>query len=238
MRELVLDIVSGRVITSAQVPDVTCRLVFLPAAMGAFSPPRELREALLGSSEPPESLEGEPPKPSHPGYCEEPELPSKPELQEVSPQIVSDVEWGDVGPETLKVERAKVEEFNSKAVGEWELERETWEASLKEYKKACDQVDSEHNKDVAAWRKSLDAHAEKVAERKRLHDDWVALHDETFSEWMADLGVLWGHRKDSFARSINGFPMFYEVGALHKEDWDRVRGAVERERERAKTLDV
>lgn len=238
MRELVVGIVSGKVITSAQVPDVSCPHVFLPAAMGAFSPPEELREALLGSSQPPENLEGEPEKPTHPGYGEEPPMPPKPPREEVSLEVRSGVEWGDVDDEELDVEVRKVEKRNAKAAAKWARDMKTWKEAIKAHKSHCDAIDLAYAEEVQSWRSTLDAHEEKVAERERLRKEWIARHDDLFSDWMGDLGVLWGHVKDAFPRSINGFPVFYEVGAIHKEDWNRIQAAVEREVERAKTLEV
>jgi hypothetical protein len=239
MRELVVDIVSGKVLTSAQVPDNMCSLVFFPAAMGAFSPPPELRKELLGTTEPPESLEGEPPKPPHPGYGgEEPKLPPPPELVEVSSELVSAVEWGESDPQELEIETLRIQDMNAKAQLAWKRERGEWETALAAFKEECEKVDASYAQEVAEWKSTLDAHETKVAERKRLHDDWVARHDELFSEWMDDLGVMWGHTRDSFPRGVNGFPMFYVVGTVHKEDWNRVRLAVEREIERSQTFEV
>jgi len=238
MRDLVVNIVSGKVITSAQVPEAMCSLVFFPAAMGAFSPSPELRKELLGTSQPPESLDGEPPKPSHPGYGEEPKMPPPPELVEVSPELVSAIEWGERDIQELEVETLRVQDMNAKAQLAWEKERKEWEGDLAAFKEECEKVDAAYAEEVGQWKSTLDAHEEKVAERQRLHDEWVARHDDMFSEWMDDLGVMWGHTRDSFPRGINGFPMFYEVGTVHKEDWERVRVAVEREIERSKTFEV
>ena len=38
--------------------------------------------------------------------------------------------------------------------------------------------------------------------------------------------------KDAGPRGINGFPMFFSLSVLHKEDWERVKAAILREQER------
>jgi hypothetical protein len=72
MREMVLDRLACQVMFGTEVRERDVAMVFGCALVfpGILMPPPELIEKHLGSSEPPETLEGEPPRPEHPGYPE------------------------------------------------------------------------------------------------------------------------------------------------------------------------
>lgn len=238
MREIVLGIVKGNILTSSQVPESMVRMVFFPLSMGAFRPPEEVVEKVLGSSEPPEVLEGEPPKPPHPGYPSEPEIPEKPILEKLGDDLVSQVEWGDLEESELHKVGREVDKRNREKVQAWERESLNWQTLLEAWKDECEKVDGEYAKILEGWRASLDQHKDAVEKREDLRNEWVARYNKIFKDWAEDFGPLYGELKNSFPRSINGYPMFYEVGLLHKEDWTRIRAAVDNELDRQKSISV
>ena len=238
LREVVVGVTNGNILSSSQVPDKMWNLVFMPLAMGAFIPPDELIEEAMGSREPPENLEGEPPKPTHPGYPDEPEPPTKPTMEKLDSQLLSDVEWGECGEEVLEDATLSLDSRNAKAIKDWTEESLQWQSELEVWREACLVVDEDYNTEVIEWRESLDNHKGLAEARESQRKAWIAKYDETFKDWTADFGAVFGYMKDTFPRSVNGYPMFYEVSLVHKEDWDRIMKAVEREWERQQTIPV
>jgi hypothetical protein len=238
LRELVVGITRGTILTSNQVPESIVNLVFMPVGMGAFKPPPEVVEKLLGSSAPPDCLEGEPPKPKHPDYPEEPSPPPRPVLEKVDPDLVSSVEWGDEEEGHLEKVMRDLEEENRNLIKSWNEDCINWQSLLDVWKADCERVDEVYARTIQEWKYTLSQHEGDIEKREGLRQDWIARYNDLFSDWGKDCGPLYGHTKDTWPRSINGYPMFYEVGILHKEDWKRVRKAVEGEWERQQTLSV
>ncbi len=233
MRQIVSDRLARQVMFSDEVTPQSVNLVFLPAAMGGFSPPEELRLALMGSLKPPETLEGEPPKPERPSYPPPVgDPPPKPTLIRLAPEVERQFGWGDLDQEDLDAAKAKVEETNRQRIREWEEAYFAWDKSIDDRSSEVARIDAEYEQVIAEWEASLDAHEEVSAERQRLYDEWVEKHDRIFSEWGSDIGVLMGDMKDAFPRGINGYPMFHACLPIHKDDWKRIRTAIMREQDR------
>jgi hypothetical protein len=235
---MVLDILSGQVLTSRQVSESMVGMVFLPVAMGAVAPPEELRVLLMGSASPPETLDGDPPKPEFPGYPEVTDPPEKPVLAKLDPQMLRDLEWGDVDEEDVEEARVQIKAGNTRLIREWDEASMAWHKAQSDRDLERVRIDAEYDAAVGAWQADLIDHAGQARERLRLHDEWVEKHDRIFSEWGADIGAVTGCMKDSFPRSINGYPMFHAVKIVHKDDWTRIEAAVLREQDRAKTIEV
>jgi len=239
LRQLVSDLLSGAAVSSDQVPPNMTGMVFLPVAMGAFQPPEELRKAAMGSAGPPERLEEDPPRPEHPGYPEGPgDPPEKPMLDVVNPQLLKDVEWGEVDDEALMEAQSRLKEANNARIEAWDKATREWDEAQEANDRERRRIDTEYREALASWEASLDPHKEKVAERKRLHDEWVTKHDRIFGRWGEEMGALVGWVKDAFPRGVNGYPMFYSVQVVNNDDWKRVRAALEREQERRKEIEV
>jgi hypothetical protein len=233
MRKIVSDRLARQVMFSDEVTSQSVNLVFLPAAMGAFAPPEELRLVLMGSLEPPETLEGEPPKPEQPSYPPSVgDPPPKPTLIRLNPEVERQFGWGDLDQDDLDAAKAKVEETNRQRIQEWDEASFAWDKSIDDRSTEVTRIDTEHEQALAEWEASLDAHEGVAAERQRLYDEWVEKHDLIFSEWGSDIGVLMGDMKDAFPRGINGYPMFHACLAIHKEDWERIRTAIIKEQDR------
>lgn len=56
---------------------------------------------------------------------------------------------------------------------------------------------------------------------------FAEIEAEDIDRMQKDLGVLFSYHDSAFPRSINGMPMFREVWALCKEDWNKVRAVLE-----------
>lgn len=232
MREIVAKRLSRQVMFSDEVTPSSVRLVFLPLSMGALAPPEELRKALMGSTEPPEMLEGEPLKPEKPPYPVCPEPPPKPLMDTVDPEVQRKFDWGDMDADEYEVYASKVKAENDRRIKEWTDASLDWDRSLDARNEEIERINKAYEEALEEWQKALDEHPEKAAEREALRKDWIARHDELFSEWGADVGVLMGDMDDSFPRGINGYPMFHAMKVIHKDDWDRIRTAIIREQDR------
>jgi hypothetical protein len=190
-------------------------------------------ESLLGSSQPPEVLEGEPERPEHPGYPPEPEPPVKPTLTKVSERVEFDHRWGKISEEDYAALCAEIEAENTRRVREWEDATNAWHKALDAYAQARRDINAAHEAAVEAWQASLDQHAEAVEAREAARLEWELGYEEHFADWTADVGVLVGDMDKTFPRSINGFPIFHAFLPLHKDDWKRIEAAIVREQDRA-----
>jgi hypothetical protein len=233
MREIVLDRLACKVMFSGEIPAATRSLCLLPVAMGALSPPAEIMVALLGSDKPPETLEGDPEKPKHPGYPPElDEPPEKPVLGTISPALINDLEWGEATEDEVACAKDDLQTENRRRIREWQDASFAWQDALDERTQACGALDAAYEETMTAWRDSLPAHEDAKAARQKAHDDWVEKHDRIFADWGANIGEIMGHMKDSFPRGINGCPMFHAVTVIHKDDWSRIEAAIIREQSR------
>jgi hypothetical protein len=240
MRDRVIRILSGELYPSDQVRDLSVlELVFMPLAMGACRPDPATIEKIMGSVEPPETIEGDPEKPEHPGYPEpEAEAPKYPELVRPNFQIRSDVEWGDREPEEWAAHWAEVEAKNQVLLQKWEREVEKHQKVLDGYREVQAAVDAEYEKVLEEWREELQQNADRNAERERVNQEWKDRYHRIFCRWGEDIGVFIGDMRKTFPRAINGYPMFFEFEIVHREDWARIYKALCREIERSKEIEV
>lgn len=60
-----------------------------------------------------------------------------------------------------------------------------------------------------------------------------------FSGWygvdLEQVGTIWEYLSEAGPRAINGYPMFFSLRVMHKDDWARATRAIDRELERRKT---
>lgn len=239
LREIVRARLAGEIMFSDEVPAQSMGMVFMPVMFGALNPPKELLEQVLGSSEPPESLPEEPPKPLHPGYQDKAgEAPQKPVLGKLPDKAQSDRDWGYLPDEEWEELRAALDRKNQSKIRAWEEATEAWMRALDQDALDNKAVDEAHEKALQEWRESLSKHEEALAERERLREDWEQRSLQVYKEWTQDVGVIFGKMEHTFPRSINGLPMFHQIQILHKEDWERVKVALIREQKRTDELDV
>ncbi len=239
LREIVRMRLANEILFSDEVsPDLT-GIVFMPLAMGALRPSEEVLVEVLGSASPPETLKGEPQKPSHPGYPETAgEPPPKPVLAKLPKNILSDIEWGYIPEEEREALLEKLREENQQRIRAWEEASMVWMERLDADTRARTEVDALYEESLRVWEESLSKHEADVAARNLLREEWSTKYKAFMSEWAEDLGVVFGNMKDTFPRAINGFPMFHSVSMVHKEDWTRIKTALIREMERSRELEV
>ena len=239
MREIVVGRMACDLMFGGEIPQSVRHLCLLPLGMGAFSPPPQLVKAVLGSSEPPETLDEDPSKPEHPGYPPPPgEPPEKPVLGTIPPELLNELEWGDVEEEEVEAAKEAVEQENRKRIRDWEKASFQWHDDLEAHRQARREADAAHEEAVREWRSALSQHEDAKRCRQEAYDEWVRRYDEVFQEWYADVGEIMGRMKDALPRGINGCPMFAAVTLIHKDDWDRIEAAVLREQERRSSISV
>lgn len=240
MREVVRDRLACQVMFSTEVPENMISMVFGCGMLGdVFRPPREIMESLLGSSSPPEVLEGEPERPEHPGYPEPvPDPPEKPTLVGLPESIRLDLEFGDLTESDVAEIKAGMKAENDQRIRAWEEASMAWHDALDEENRVRREINAAHDAAIEAWKASLDQHAEAVAAREAARQDWHDRYEDHFGEWGADVGVLVGDMSKTFPRSINGFPIFHAFRIIHRDDWKRIEAAIIREQERSANIEV
>lgn len=229
LKALVRDAVSGRVLFSSQVPEQHVHLVFMPIALGVL----DYREAR------PE-LPEEPVKPVR-GFVRPvrpvPDVGAAREVLEAAVEGAREalmkaefsLRWGDATLEDRK--RARV----ALACAEGSLRDAEVEAgrvadadhavALAEHRAR----EAKHRVEVSEWRERVKAWK---GERERLQPElssWEERRAAHYDKLKADLGVIYGYRKDAVGRVINGFPMLMSCALLHRDDWALVRAAIDRE---------
>jgi hypothetical protein len=232
MKEIVAKRLSRQVMFSDEVTPNSMHLVFLPLAMGALAPPVEIRKALMGSAEPPEVLEGEPPKPEKPSYPDLPDPPAKPLMDTIDPEVQRLFDWGDMEADEYEAIAAKVKAANDVRIKEWTDRTLDWDKSLDDRKDEIRRIDEAYNQALEDWQESIEDFERKAPEREAARQAWIEEHDAIFSEWGSQVGVLMGDMDDAFPRGVNGYPMFSAMKVIHKDDWDRIRAAIIREQDR------
>jgi hypothetical protein len=239
MRNIVHQRTTNQVMFSDEVSPEMVRMVFMPLSMGALSLPPEVKIQELGSEFPPESLPGEPPKPVHPGYQDlAGDPPAKPILERVSESSRSDLEWGYLSEEDWESIKSEVRETNEAKIRSWEEASLLWAEKVDQDITNRDRVDQEYKLRLEEWQASLDQHREAVQERERIVQEWESRYRELNQTWLQDVGVLMGNLKETFPRSINGYPIFSAFQVIHREDWERIRKALDKEAERAKNIEI
>lgn len=248
--KFVQEYLAGAIFTSADMHPAdsgqVLGMVFMPIALGALS------------YQEPQPKEPEEPKPPlREAYPEEPKAPKHP--NELDPKFLkfwkraekhlADLEfklsWDEIPEETVERQRRsmalakekielknqdKIQKYNedmvayAKAMETWQAERDRMDLDFKkrvlEYNEVLDQFNSgltrrDYDLALAAWEERKNAYFQSVKE---------------------NLGVIWAYMNKSFNRSINGYPMFFEVHLMHAKDWEIAKKTILREMEKAKDM--
>lgn len=227
LKDLVRDYIGGRVLFSSQVPEQHVHLVFMPIALGGL----DYGEA----------------KPELP---EEPVKPVRGFVRPVRPVPDAGEARGDLEAAVTGAREALVKaEFRARwgdgAEGEVQAAREALDRAEGAVRGADAlaeaAADAAHAKNMEGYREELARHRARMAQWRGEMRAWreacarpeVAAWEERrsahFDKLKADLGVIYGYRKDAVGRVINGFPMLMSCGLLHRDDWALVRAAIDRE---------
>ena len=233
LKQLVREYVAGRVLFSAQVPDHLVSMVFMPLVMGALAYPVE---------EP--ALPAEPAKPVR-GFTR-PERP-EPDVEAVRPALKAAVvearealtkvefraRWGEAGDSEVHAARAalgRAEDALRDALTAAEREADAaHEAAITEYRANL----TAHRAEMSQWRGAVKAWRDECEKLRPEREAWEVNRNAYFDKLKAELGVIYGYHKDAIGpRVINGFPMLASCFLLHREDWELVRKAIDRELDR------
>jgi hypothetical protein len=233
LKTLVRDYVAGRVLFSSQVPANLVSMVFMPIALGALAYPVEEPE-----------LPKEPEKPVR-GFTR-PTRP-EPDVEAVRPTLeaavvearkaLQDTEfrarWGEAGDSEVHAARASLEKAQEALRDA--LTAAVWAAdaahgvALTEYRANL----AAHRVVMDEWRGAVKAWREECERLRSEREAWESGRNAYFDKLKAELGVIYGYTKDAIGqRAINGFPMLASCGLLHREDWELVRNAIDRELDR------
>lgn len=239
LRKIVVGLIDGTYMPSVVVPEDLKAMVFMPVAMGALRPPEEAIVEVMGSASPPETIEGDPEKPVHPGYPNRLiDPPEKPTLAPPSEEMVFRQSWDELEEGEWEEHLAEVEAENRRRIEDWRKAHDKWMDDLDNVDAQCREIDAAFEERLSAWQVEMEAHQERKAERERVHNEWTTKYGRVFSRWGEDLGCLLGDMSKTFPRSINGFPIFHAFSVLHREDWERVDKAARREIERMNNIEV
>lgn len=231
LKQLVRDYVAGQVLFSSEIRDPhMVGMVFFPIMMGALSygvaapvlPPEPVKP-VRGFARPKRPL------PDY-GAAKAGREAAMAEAREVLTRAEFRARWGEGGESEVHEARVAFElardaladalseaeavadaalgvamvEYRA-LLGEYSAALREYRTAMVEYRTACEGMSGE----VAAWELG------KAAHQKSLE---------------ANLGVIYGYHRDAVGgRAINGYPMLGSCWLLHREDWDVVKVAIDRE---------
>ena len=239
LRQLVLDIADNRCLTATQVPQEMLGMVFLPVLMGALSPSGEM----LLPRPPNPVLEPIPAAPHLPEMPPVPEEPLPPDPPPFPTKQMELVRWGrllesDVLPpyrERLAQHEILLEEWRQTILTQYEN-------TLYQHEANCQAVQAERARLLLEHELQLEAVRTRNAALEAAHaqeiEAWEAECLQAAKQWTADLGTVYEYYDKALPRAVNGYPIFPSLRILHREDWELVRGAVNREIERRKNDDL
>ena len=229
LKALVRDAVSGRVLFSSSVPDNLVHRVFMPLALGGLAYPVD---------EP--SLPVEPVKPVRDFTRPKRPVPDVGAAREVLEGAVTEarealmkaefsLRWGDATLEDRKRARVALacaeDALRDAEVEAGRVADAAHAVALAEHRANL----SKHRAKLSEWRGRMKVWREECDALQTKVKEWEAGRDAHFDKLKADLGVIYGYRKDAVGRVINGFPMLMSCALLHRDDWALVRAAIDRE---------
>lgn len=239
LKQLVRDYIANQVLFSAQVPADLVHMVFLPLAMGGLSYPVDEPEV---PKEPEKPVRGftRPVRPTPDvGEVREGLEAAVAEAREVLVKAEFRARWGEDTPGEVheaRVAFARAEDALRDAEAAAERAADAaHEAALTEHRAK----EAQHRLALSEWRGRHKAWKEECANLQPKVDEWKAGRDAHYDKLKADLGVVYGYHRDAIGqRAINGFPMLASCSLLHREDWELVRNAIDRELDRQKDIEL
>jgi hypothetical protein len=239
LRDVVLGIADGRILTSDQVPKDLLSMVFMPIMFGAMNPP----EGVL----PPRPTEPvDEPMPTVPlkmALPNEPVEPTPPEPPPYPTEQMELVRWGRLLEEDVLPPYREAVSRHEASLDEWRRTALTAHgAAVSEHRERCRVLQDEHAARTAEHAAACDTVKARNLAARAAYDEakarWAVDVKEMYRQWAADVGVIYEHYEKAGPRGVNGYPMFMSMRILHREDWDIVRPAVLREIDRRKNDDI
>jgi hypothetical protein len=228
IKGFVLDYCDGKIWTQMDVEPHLIPAVFLPIALGGISPPWELLPENLNEPDPPEGLRPEL------AFVREKfseEMPVKPDAIEPDPGTLRDLRAGieyDMGSEeAVSAYEDSCRKDNGIRQAEYRVLLDAWRDRKRAHgeseKLREKRAKAAHEKAIRKWEKEQASYlAQKAAYeagRDKADADFKAIN----AHWLRDMGGFYGHIKDATSgRCINGYPIFFAMGFIHKDDWPLV----------------
>ncbi len=239
LRQLVSEIVAGTFITDAQVSADLVQSVFMPLMFGAFNVPEGVEENLMGEKAPnSEPYKAQKPPEPLPYPAEPPALPAEVVLLEPDENLALACKFGDISDESYQEHLDYIKSQNQALKLKYKTELDATSGLRKAWKKDCLSIDRKNQRGLNKYLKNeivlMDAHLQKEEEVTA----WRDRRREMFSEWWSELGAIGEHISKAGPRSINGYPIFFSMAVINKEDWDRIRAAVKREFDHRDNMEV
>jgi hypothetical protein len=239
LREVVLGIVDSRIVTTDQVPSDLIGMVFMPLMFGAMTPPDGV---LPPRPEEPEA-ERMPPPPPTLTLPDAPPEPTPPEPPPYPTEQMELVRWGRLLEEDVLPPYEDALARHEASLDEWRRNTLTaHEVALDEHRERCRVLTEEHEARMVAHAAACDVVRERTTTAYAAYTEAKGRYDaeskEVYRQWTADVGIVYEYYDKAGPRGINGYPMFTSCRILHREDWDIVRPAVQREYERRKNEDI
>jgi hypothetical protein len=267
LKAFVLDYVGGTIFTDHHLRGHDRNMmgsVFMPVAFGAFSiggpeEGEEPSEAWLQQKKLP--ICGDEPKrpdpPSEPGPPVYPDEPPAPKLLVEDAGVVATLAAKEATPTTPLTTvkdifdtdtgegSAKVQEYREgiRLKNEWTTHEHNealaaWEAAKVEQDQAHQLLLEEHQAAFAAWETTTAEHPARHREWKRQKAITEAANQGFTATRLRNLGCLYEHLSQAGPRSINGYPIFWSVRILNRDDWQRAAAAIDRELERRDNMEI
>lgn len=239
LRADVRGILENQLYPSVSVPPSLVGMVFMPVLLGALAPPDEVRDLVFGGLGPKPKEPLPPEAPKKPKLPEALPFPAEPTLVEVDPEMEFKERWSDISPDEMAAHRAEVAQKNAETQAKYEAELARVTKHNETLNRRATRVCREHAKKLKQHQAAYkNWETTQLAEYHQKLAAWEALNEKLYTGWVQDIGCLIGDMKNTFPRSINGYPMFHAYYVVHKDDWKRIAAAVNRELDRAKNLEV
>lgn len=239
LRKIVSGIVAGTFFVSPQAPSDLLQSIFMPLVFGALAVPEEVCTELLGPRPPEEDMytPGDPPK------CAE--FPPEPRpvqdmapILDIDPEKARDFNFGDITEEEFSQHILSVEAENLKNKEKFDKANSDLKVEKKAWKKKVSRIKAAHLKALEKFLASEATRMENFLKNSAKADEWYARKEELFSNWLSDIGVIGEEIHKAEPCSINGYPIFFSFTTIHKDDWGRIRVAVNREIKARDEMDV
>jgi hypothetical protein len=221
LKEFILHYCDGKILCGFQVDPDTLGMVFMPLMLGGLRPPDE-------------DYPVAPVEPVHPDEPVRPEQPAdipRPAATNQHGELLSQirdlefkVSWDDAEQGELESLRVKLDADLEAGRVEYEQEMARWEAAVlaqdTEFQELVDVFDAEelaYEEAIGVFDAAMVVYDAEVVVHLQACKD---LH-ETF---IADVGIIYEYyHKAPTNQGINGFPIFWSLQVMHKDDWEKVK---------------
>jgi len=243
IKQFILDYCNGQIYTEMDVPQNVLGMVFMPLTFGALSPPWEIV---------PES----PVKPTVPKPVTPPEetkigkypekRPRKPKAIKPDPErvaeIQSDIDYELASDKDLHQYMADIGAQDQDQTAAHEAKLAKWklgkEKFMADHKTEMEEAQKEYEEQKAEYDAALEGLESDLEAYEEAKDKVDKESGAIIAHWLKDYGCVYGHLKDANSgRCINGYPMFFAMGYLHREDLPIVIEGCRREQQRRQEMD-